>query len=148
MAGASVHHGTGTSIVFGTNPYSGKLLSVEWSGISRPSLAVSHMSTTVATGATTNFGDALFIPGLFVDPGELALEFQFDPDQEFPNLHAVSSGTCTVTFPKVAGDSTAAKFTASDSFWTAIDISIPMEEVMTISITIKLSGVVAYGAAA
>lgn len=142
MPASTVSHGTGTVVTFGTTTYAGKLLSVEWSGISRPSLAVTNMSTAVAVPAN-NFGDALFVPGLYVDPGELGLEFQFDPDQEFPNLHTITAGTVRVTFPLI-GSGTAAYFQAAAGFWTGVEISIPMEEIMTVSITVKLSGLVTY----
>lgn len=143
MAGGTVDVGTGTTLVFGTSSFTSELLSVGHSGISRVSIETSHMGTA-APGAG-KFGNMTFIPGDLSDPGELSVEFHFDPDQ-LPPIDKVKE-TITVTFPLVAGDATAAKF-ASDGFMTDFEYTDDLETKMTATATIKLSGEVTQTVAA
>lgn len=147
MAGIPVDIGTGTIVAFTTTAYAAELLSVSWSGISRPSVETTHIGTAAATGGSTNFGNGTFVPGDIVDPGELTLEYNFDPDKTIAGMHTSALDTITVTFPLYAGDATAAKWTAT-GFWTAFEVNVPHEDRMTATATIKLSGAVAYTAAA
>ena len=143
MAGATVDVGTGTTITFGTSGFTANLMSVRWSGISRAAIDTSHMGTTAA--GANQFGSRTFIPGDLVDPGELALEVQFNP-QTNPPIGAAAE-TITVTFPLVAGDATPASWACS-GFVTAFEITDPLDDKMMATMTVKLSGKVSMTDAA
>ena len=128
MASPTVNIGSGTSIA--GNDYTGELLNVSWSGISRPAIKTTHMSTTAAA---QNFGEDTYIPGDFADPGELTLELNFNPDSTPPVQQADVAATITVTWN---GGAT----WACDGFMTGFELNCPMEEKMTCSATYKLTG--------
>lgn len=128
--------GTGTSIVFGTSAFTAELTAVDWSGISRGSVQCSHLGTT-------NFHK--FIPTDLVDPGELNIEFNFDPSTTPPYDQPVE--TITVTFPVPDGLSTPADW-EGDGFMTNFEFTVPLEEKMTGSATLKMTGAIVITAAA
>jgi hypothetical protein len=139
MPGATVDIGTGTTITFGTSGFTASIMSVRWSGISRPSVPTSHMGTAAA--GANKFGNATFLPGEIIDPGEMTLELQFNPQTNIP-IAAVPE-TITVTWPLVTGDSTPANWSGS-GFVTVFEITDPLDEKMTATMTIKMSGNVSY----
>ena len=143
MAGATVDIGTGTTIGFGTSSWTSELLSIDWSGISREAIETSQMATAAA--GANKFGNRTYVPGQLSDPGELTCEFHLDPDKEPPIDQPAE--TITVTFPLVSGDSTAANWACS-GFATGFSASIPLEDKMTATMTIKLTGNVSQTAAA
>ncbi len=148
MAGKTVNIGTGTTIAFADSSYTANLLSVDWSGISRETVDANHMGITTSTGAP-DFGSAEFLPVDFADGGELSVEVQFDPAQLPPMLPVVvgDSELITLTFPLVSGDSTPADY-AFQGFCKNMDITAPLEEVMTATLTIRVTGGVTKTAAA
>jgi hypothetical protein len=115
--------GTGTTITFDSGFFA-EILSVTWSGISRPSIATSHMGTTTAL---------TFVPGDLFDPGELSVELAFAPGTEPP--WGDDAETVTVTWPD-AGDAT----WAASGFLTGFEATSQLEERMTATATVKLSG--------
>lgn len=115
--------GTGTAITFDSGFFA-EILSVNWSGISRESIDTSHMGTT---------GGMTFTPGDLYDPGELQVEMAFVPGTSPPYDGAAE--TCTVTWP----DAGAATWAAS-GFMTGFEVTGPLEERMTATGTVKLSG--------
>jgi hypothetical protein len=143
MPGTAVDVGHGTTITFGTSGFTANIMSVRWSGIQRTAVETSHMATT-APGAN-QFGNKTFIPSDLSDPGELTLELHFNP-QTNPPIDAVAE-TMTVTWPLVAGDSTPASWACS-GFVTGFDLTDPLEDKMTSTCTIKLSGKVSMTDAA
>jgi len=143
MAGALVDNGTGTTITFGTSSFTSNLLNASHSGINRESLPTSHMGTADAGSGT--FGNMTFIPGQLSDPGELTVEFHFDPDKE--PLIDQPAETITVTFPLVAGDATPAKW-ASSGFAISWEYTDDLESIMVVTATFKLTGEVTQTAAA
>ena len=148
MAGTTIDIGTGSTIVFADSLYTANLLSVDWSGISRETVDANHMGV-VTTNTTPTFGSAEFLPVDIADGGELAVEVQFDPAQAPPMIPAVvgDSELITLTFPLVSGDSTPADY-AFQGFCKNMDITAPLEEVMTATLTIRVTGGVTKTAAA
>lgn len=121
MAAVTPDVGTGTSIAFSTS-FLGRLTSVRWTGISREALETTTMATT---------GGRDFIPGDLYDPGELQCEIQFDTDATPPISSAAE--TITITWP----DAETAIFSG---FMTGFEISDVLEQVMTATATIKITG--------
>lgn len=118
---------TGIVITFSTGFFA-EVLDVSPPGASRKSVETSHMTT--ANNAHT------FMPGDLVDWGEMVVELAFVPSTTPPMTSAIE--TITITFP----DSTASVWTF-DGFMTGFEPSAPLEERMTASATIKVTGQVA-----
>lgn len=135
MPGTTVDVTTGSTIVFGTSGFTSEIMSFTWSGIAREPIDTSHLGTAAAS--SNEFGNRTFIPGRLIDPGEATLERHFDPDQDIP-IGAVAE-TITITFPLVTGDTTAANW-AGSGFATAFDVTGPLDEKMTATMTVKFSG--------
>ena len=124
--------GTGTTIAFGTSSFSAELLGISQDGMSRPAIDTSHMGTS--TWKT-------FMPGDLVDNGEVQMEIAFNPDNQ-PPISAVAE-TITITFPVPAGSSSGAT-AAFSGFVTDWGVQGPLEERMTSTITIKVSGQITW----
>ena len=124
--------GTGASIAFGTSNFTAEVMSINGNDISRPSIDSSHLGTT---GART------FLPGDLVDNGSVELEINFDPDEQPPIAGAAE--TITVTFPTPPGGSTPADAEFS-GFVTNWSWGVPLEDKMTATITLKISGAIAW----
>ena len=131
----SVDLGTGTTIVFGTSGFTAEITDISWSGISREIIDTTHLGTSPASGS--EIGSKTFLAGDLTDPGEISLEGHFDPDQ-IPPLEAAAE-TVTITFPLPVGGTTAATWAASCQL-TSYDPSIPLEDKMTFSATLKVVG--------
>lgn len=125
-----VDNGTGGTITFGTSGFTANISNINWDGMERASIATSHLGTTTAH---------TFIPGDLYDPGELSLDIQFDPD-EFPPINSAAE-TITVTYPLSSGGTTAANWAAT-GFVTGASHVVPLEALMTGTITVKLSGAI------
>jgi len=128
--------GTGVTIVFGTSAFLAHLESVDGPHMQRESVKTSHM------GTTTNH---TFMPGDLVDNGEIQMTIHFDPSQT-PPIAAVAE-TVTITWPLPAGKTTPATWAAS-CFATAFNPGARLEELMTATLTLKVSGAVTIVAAA
>lgn len=124
----SVDIGTGASVTFGTSGFTANITNISWSGIERASIQTTHLGTTTAH---------TFTPGDLFNPGELSLEIQFDPD-DYPPIDAAAE-TVTVTFPLSTGGSSAATWAAT-GFSTGFELGVPLEELMTGTLTVKFSG--------
>ena len=122
--------GTGATIAFGTSSWSASIRNIDHSDISRPSLDTSHLGTSA---------NRTFMPGDLVDRGEIELEFLFDPDTPPPIDQAAE--TVTITFPLPSGQSTAADYEFT-GFLTNWSYGVPLEELMTGSGTVKVSGAI------
>ena len=126
--------GTGTTIVFQTSSFSAEIVDIQIGGISREAVDVTEMSDVVGAG---NIGGREFIPTRLADPGELTLEVHFDPDDTPPvNLPAE---VIDITFPQASGETTPTKWSAT-GFCTSYDAAVPLEDKMTATITIKITG--------
>jgi hypothetical protein len=97
---------------------------------------------TTATVATNVFGTQTFMAVDIAEGGVVTAEVQFNPDAGvagvlvFP-IHQAAE-TITVTFPKFGTDASAATW-AFTGFCTGVDISDPLEEVMTATLTIRVT---------
>lgn len=112
---------TGISITFDSGFFA-EILDVTPPGASRESIQTSHHGTSDAH---------TFTPAKLVDWGELQVEMAFDPGEAPP----VNSEAETVTITFAGGDT----WTFS-GFMTGYEPSAPLEERMTASATIKVSG--------
>ena len=135
MAGTPVNKGTGTTIVFATTGFTSELLNLDLGGTSRESIETTHMGTPVSSAP--GFGSRTYIPGCLSDPGEITLELHLDPDKT-PPIDAEPE-TVTITFPLVSGDTTSPIWNAT-AFCNGADAAVPLEDKMTQTITLKVSG--------
>lgn len=119
--------GTGTTVTFGTSSFTADLLSVSHSGIAREAIQTSHMGTT---------SDHTFMPTDLVDNGELTLEIAFVATLTPPILTNGAAETITVAY---AGSATTWSFSA---FQTGFEITAPLEDKMTATVTLKVTGAV------
>jgi len=134
MPGGVADIGTGASITFSSSFFA-QVTNISWSGISRPAIDASHMG--IAAAAAGKFGNKLFLAGELVDPGELSVDMHFNPILDPPIASAAEP--TTLTFPKFGSDSTSTSY-AGSGFLTQWEFTVPMEELMTASATIKFSG--------
>ena len=128
--------GTSATFAFGTTPIALDFTSIEASGVTRESIDVSHLGTT---------GAKAFIAAKLYDAGELTFEGLMDPnlgDALVIKVGAVAE-TMTVTFPTPSGGSSGSTFAAT-GFLTSFEWGVPMEEEMTFSMTVKLTGVITW----
>jgi hypothetical protein len=126
--------GQGTFVTFGTIVGSAathyKVNSVSLGGVSRDVVDASHLLTS---------GGKEFIGSEYYDPGELTLEVHHDPSLNPLNLltNVSTAQVCTIIFAN--GGSSTAKWSAY-GFASAFEASAPKDDMMTGSLTIKLSG--------
>lgn len=126
---------TGVTLTGGTSGWSFNLTGINHGGITRVSIGTSHMGTAAAGAG--KYGNMTFIPGDLSDPGNLAIEGHYNPDTE-PPIDQVAE-TWTIQYQASGGDSTGAAHAAS-GFMTDFDETGPLEDAMTFTATIKLSG--------
>jgi len=138
VGGGTVDVGTGTTIVFGTTGYTAELLSISWSGMARDAIETTHMATDTTPG-TTEFGSATFMAVDIADGGTVTAEVHFNPDTTPPLGDTYTAETITITFPKYGTDATAANW-AFSGFCTTFEVSAPMEDKMTATLTIRVTG--------
>ena len=136
MAGETVGLGTGASISFADTGFVSEILSINGSGMSRESIDTSNLLTS---------GNRTFIPGDLVDRGEFEIELHLDPDKDIPIDQPAE--VITVTFSKVPADATAANWVFT-GFMTNFDFAIPLEDKMTATATMKVTGDIQFNDAA
>lgn len=118
--------GTGATIAFSSSLFA-EILSIDFSGLTREAVDTTKMSTTTSR---------TFIPGDLYDPGELTVELNFDQDGGYLAAASAAPATVTVQLPDGAGT---AQWTAS-GFLTNLDWTAPLEDKMTATATLKLTG--------
>ena len=131
--------GQGTYVTFGTvlgtatSNY--RVNSISLGGVSRDVVDASHLLTV---------GGKEFIGSEFYDPGELTLEIHHDPSINPVNLltNVSTSQVCNIWFAN--GGTSVAKWSAF-GFASAFEASAPKDDMMTGTLTIKLSGNLAVG---
>ena len=123
MAAGDTAIGTGATMTFGVSAGmdSWELLSVEYSGVSRPSIRGDYMGTTAATK----------YPGDIIDWGQMRLSFNLTGNERPPIADAVQ--LLTITLP-------AADVWTMNGFMTDFEFSVPMEDVMTCECTFEIDG--------
>lgn len=127
--------GTGATITFATSGFAAKIMSFTGPSFERPSIDKTHLADTVSRK---------FMPGDLYDAGELGIEFQFDPQLTPPISGAVE--TVTITWPVPSGLTNAGTW-AFSGFMTNYQVSTPLEDLMTASATVKITGSVTIVAA-
>ena len=146
MAGSTADIGTGATVVFGTSGFTGQLTDVGFS-MERPEISSAHMA--LAAPAANKFGNGTWIAG-DISNVEMTMTVQLNTGQSGvtaqPPIDRVAE-TITVTLPKTTGDSTAATWAAT-GFVKSMDVSIPLEDLVTADLSIRLSGNVTVTAAA
>lgn len=126
--------GQGTFVTFGTIVGSAatcyKVNSVSLGGVSRDVVDASHLLTS---------GGKEFIASEFYDPGELLLEIHHDPSLNPVNLltNVGTAQVCTIIFAN--GGTSTAKWSAY-GFASGFEASAPKDDMMTGTLTVKLSG--------
>lgn len=118
--------GTGTMISFASSFFA-EILSVTPPGPTREAINVSHMGTTVAHVKK---------PVDLVDWNEAEIEMAFDPSVTIPIADAEEE--IIITFP----DSASSTMTFQ-GFMTGFTMSIPLEDKMTATATLTVTGNVA-----
>lgn len=126
--------GQGTYVTFGTIVGNAatcyKVNSVALGGVSRDVVDASHLLTS---------GGKEFIASEYYDPGELTLEIHHDPSLN-PTALLTNVGTaqvCTIIFAN--GGTATAKWSAY-GFASSFEATAPKDDMMTGSLTVKLSG--------
>lgn len=126
-------------LVFGTtgsDAFLAEITSINWSGLTRDSIDQTH------TASPSNYKE--FDPSTLVDPGELEVELNFNPDTEPPIEQA--KGTLTITFPKTGAQLSGATW-AGSAFMTSIDVNgSDVAGKFTASTTWKFSGPITFTA--
>lgn len=132
--------GQGTFVTFGTVVGSAathyKVNNVSLSGVSRDVVDASHLLTV---------GGKEFIASEYFDPGELSLEIHHDPSLNPVALltNVATNQVCAIIFAN--GGANTLQWSAF-GFASAFEASAPKDDMMTGSLTIKLSGNLKAGA--
>jgi len=113
---------TGITIVFGTSGFSAELLDITAPTGTREPINTSHQGTS---------GQHTFTPADLMDWGSLEISFHFAPSTDPPIDGAAE--TVTITWP----DATTWAFSG---FMTDYSASAPLNDKMTGSATVKVSG--------
>lgn len=126
--------GQGSYVTFGSIVGAGatcyKVNNVSLGGVTRDVVDASHLLTV---------GGKQFIGSEYYDPGEITLEIHHDPSLN-PVALLTNVGTAqVVTIVQANGGSTTAVWSAF-GFASGFEASIPKDDMMTGSLTIKLSG--------
>lgn len=137
MAGARSYVGTGATIGLGTSSYDADLISIAWGGVIQSSVESTPMDLPVAP-ATIGNSTHLSASG-HVDPGELTVEVFFDPALTPPLVPGTVafSEVITLTFPSPPTGSSVV-WTVS-GFCTGFSCNAPFEDMMTATLTFKLT---------
>jgi hypothetical protein len=128
--------GTSATVTFATSGFTACIRDISVSGISREAVETTCMDTSNAR---------TFIPGDLYDPGEVSMEILFNPDTDLPLNGAAE--VITITYPLGTGETSAATL-AGTGFLTAVDWTVPLEDVMTASVTFKFTGELTFNDAA
>lgn len=122
--------GQGTYVTFGTvlGTSGYKITGVNHGGMSRAVADATHMTSTAKE----------FVASAIYDPGELSVEVLFDATIR-PTADLSSVGFQTVTVYWANGGSTVTQWTAV-GFLTGFEAGAQMEDMMSGTLTIKLSG--------
>ncbi len=138
MATAIPEISTATTVLLTLAPtgYFGRVTSISMSGMTRPSIDITHFGTTTQRE---------FMPGDLYDPGQIAITAHFDATQLPPFVLTAGAiaTTLTITFPGAVSSTLAGSGFLLDASWEA-----PLEDVMVGTFTWKFDGLVAELAAA
>lgn len=127
--------GTGTTIAFASSGFAAEITGVALAGVSREAIDTSHMGTTPTPAG--KMGSRTFMPGDLSDGGELTLEIHHDPDLVPP--FDTGAEQVTVTFPVPSGLTNGATY-VFQAFVTGYQATIPLEDKMVATLSVKISG--------
>jgi hypothetical protein len=126
--------GQGTFVTFGTIVGSAatqyKVNSVSLSGVTRDVVDASHLLTT---------GGKEFIGSEYYDPGEVSLEIHHDPSLNPVGL-LTNVGTAQVVQIIFANGGTSTLAWSAYGFASSFEATAPKDDMMTGTLTVKLSG--------
>jgi len=126
--------GFGTTITFQSGFFA-NVTDISFSGITRESVDVTNF-------ASSN-GWKEYMPSLMQDMGELEVELIHDtgttPPYRDGSNDSIAAETVTVTFQTGSGETTGGSIACS-GFMTSYDISVPGEDKVTATATLKFSG--------
>jgi len=123
--------GTGITISYQSG-FLAEILDFTWSGISRESIDTTNFATTGARES---------MPSTLYDPGEMQVELLFDAEVSPITAIASAAETVTVTYSDPAPASTM----AASGFMTEFEINAPLEDRVTATATLKLTGAITHG---
>ena len=134
IGGSAVDVGTGASVTFASG-FVARLLSLSLDDAAREAIKTTYMGST-AGDDTDNFGGHTYIPGQLSDAGSVTMEIHFNPDT-LPPIGSAAE-TFSIDFDTYGTDT---ENTAWDGtgFLTSMDVGVPLEDVMTATITVKLT---------
>lgn len=135
MASPLVDIGTGSTIGFGTSSFTAEITNIAIDGIVREALESSHMTTTAAS--TNEMGSKTFVAPDLSDPGSITIQGHYNPDTDAP----VDGPAETVTITTASGATL-----VFSGFMTEYSAVVDLEEVMTFTAVVKVSGVIAITA--
>ena len=135
LGGTAVDVGTGAVVTFATSGFTAQLVNLTINGIARTSVPTSHMGTVAAPENT--FGNMTFMPGDLSDPGELVMEVHFNPDTEPPIDQPAE--VINIDF-HIVGDDQENTAWDTNGFVTNYEVGTPLEDKMTATLTVKLTG--------
>lgn len=121
------------AVITFSSSFFAQIVELGWSGLTREAIDTSHQALTAA-----QLGNKTFIGSKFVDPGELSVTLNFNPDTTVPMQGATAAETVTVAI----GDSSTQASWAASGFMTSFEWTGPLEDRMTATCTIKLSGAI------
>lgn len=137
MASSAAAIGTGATVAFAASSFSGNLLGLSHSGMSRPILSTAHMGTAAVQSGELN--NVTKLPGKHVDGGSFVMNLHLNPDTVVPTDD--DPETVTITFEEGAT-------WVFQGCITDVSGEIPMEEIMTRDVTVEVCGPIAVTAAA
>ena len=123
--------GTGATVTFANSSFNMNVTDISIDGITRPAIKTSHLGTTTAD---------TFVPGDLYDAGSITLQCQWDINKAIP--YGSTAETITFAPPVAPGFMTAGSWVVV-GFVTDAGIQIPHEDLMTATVTLKITGTIA-----
>ena len=117
-----------------------EITSARWDGIERASVETTHHGTPAP--AAGNIGNRTFVPGAYVNPGQLEVTGHWAPHLA-PPIQAVP-GSLVATWPST-GVTTPATWTCAEAFTMSMNVEgLGLDEEMMVNATIKMSGPIVF----
>ena len=123
--------GTNATVTFANSSFNMFITDISWDGITRPAIQTTYLGTS---GAHT------FMPGDLYDAGSMTLQCQWDINKAIP--YGSTAETITFAPPVAPGYMTAGSWVAV-GFITDAGVQVPLEDMMTATVTIKFTGTIA-----
>ncbi len=132
MAAQATDVGTASTVTFGTSSWSFEMNDLSWSGMERNFIDSSHLGTTVAR---------TFLLGDLYDPGALTIQGHLDTNATGNPILVNALETVTLTFPNTE------TYSGSGGLQSH-EISVPLEDKMTVTAVVKFSGAITFSVGA